>query len=107
MNNNAATSSNASSAQTFPASVINEISLIQKHHPNIFEKISIMWGSIELQNYLDSIIFDKRGGRRGFSDSVGTAIFKVFETHGKLIHKKKTGDVWDVILGRLDNPNPH
>ena len=95
------TASNASTTLIIPTSLAKEVSLIQEHHPKISEKISQMWGSVDLQNYLDSIIFDKRGGRHGFAEIVGVAIFKVYETHGKLFQQKKTGDVWDVILGQI------
>ena len=100
-------SSNASNTVIIPNSLAKEISLIQELHPKISQKITQMWGSVDLQNYLDSIVFDERGGRHGFAENVGVAIFKVYETHGKLLHPKKNGDVWDVILGQLENPTPN
>jgi hypothetical protein len=99
---NTVSSSNASTTLIIQTSLAKEIGLIQEHHPKIYDKITQMWGSVDLQNYLDSIIFDQRGGRHGFTDSVGAAIFKIYETHGKLFPPKKTGDVWDVILKQIE-----
>ena len=98
---NSASLSKASSTPIIPTSLAKEISIIQDHHPKIYENIAQMWGSMDLHNYLDSIIFDKRGGRSGFTESVGAAIFKVYETHEKLLPTTKKGDVWDVILAQL------
>lgn len=91
-------------AAKLPTSIAPEVSLIQEHHPRIFEKITQLWGSADLQNYLDSLIFDERGGRHGFTENIAAALFRIYETHGMLFQPTKKGDIWDVILTQLKEP---
>jgi hypothetical protein len=76
--------------------------LIRVRHPNIGKKITQLWGSIEMLAYLNSIIFDERGGRHGFPESTASALFKIHEAHKILFPANKERDVWDIIIGRLE-----
>jgi hypothetical protein len=88
-------------APVLPAGIAQDVSLIFERHPEIGKKITRLWGSIDLQKYLSTIIFDDRGGRHGFSETVALALFRVNEGHNSLIQSAKRGDVWDVILDRI------
>ena len=101
---NTTSGSEAFSAPMIPTSLANNVGLIREHHPRIVEKIIQLWGSIELHNYLDSIIFDERGGRKGFPEPISAALFRIYETHGDLIKIPKNNDVWDAILTQVKIP---
>jgi len=45
----------------------------------------MMWGYVELQKYLGTIILDKRGGRLGFPKPVLTALLEVHRRHAKVV----------------------
>ena len=91
-----------SSVPTLPAGIAQDVSLITERHPEIGKNISRLWGSVDLQKYLNTIIFDERGGRHGFSEAIVLALFRINEGHTSLIHAARGGDVWDVILDRLE-----
>ncbi len=46
-------------------------------YPRIVEKIEIMWGTIELDRYLNSLLIDDRGNRAGWPPGVSTTIFSL------------------------------
>jgi len=62
-----------------------DLSIIWEQYPRIGEKISMMWGYVELQNYLSTIIFDKRGDRQGFPEPVLAALMEVHKLHSKKV----------------------
>ncbi len=86
----------------FPPLIANEIYLIRVRHPNIGRKIAALWGSAQMQDYLNSIIFDDRGGRHGFPETTASALFKIQEAHKILFPPGKEKDIWDIIIGRLE-----
>jgi len=90
-----------SSATSFPPEIANDISIIFEKYPDVGKKISQNWGSSRLHDYLNSIIFDERGGRQGFPEQIGSALFRVHEGHSTLFPEIKRGDIWDVILDRI------
>jgi len=89
------------SAPKFPASIAQDVTLILEHFPNIGKKITQLWGSVDLHNYLNSIVFDERGGRHGFPEAIVSALFRVSEAHKTLVPVKSGGDIWDVILDQV------
>jgi hypothetical protein len=100
--------SNAISASAYvpytssPAELAQDVSMIQRLFPRIGEKIISMWGSVALNSYLSSLIFDERGGRQGFPEQIAAALFRLLKGHEALIHsEKKNGDIWDVILDQV------
>ncbi len=64
-------------AIAMPAGLPPHLSIIWEQYPRIGEKISLMWGYVELQNYLSTIILDERGGRQGFPPAVLAALMEV------------------------------
>ena len=91
----------ANAASSFSTEILHDISLVHELYPRIGEKIRQLWGSIDLNHYLNSIIFDDRGGRQGFPEHVANALFRVYENHGSLVRETKKGDIWDVILDQI------
>jgi hypothetical protein len=43
-----------------------EISALEQRFPRIAKEISILWGSNEINDYIDSLLLDNRGERMGF-----------------------------------------
>jgi hypothetical protein len=68
-----------------PAGLPAHLSIIWKQYPRIGEKISMMWGYVELQNYLSTIILDERGDRQGFPKPVLAALMEVHKRHSKMV----------------------
>jgi hypothetical protein len=91
----------AFSPPVLTTSIAQDVSLILERYPKIGEKIKQSWGSGDLQSYLNSLIYDERGGRQGFPEKIVSALFRVYEGHTTLFPETKRGDIWDVILERL------
>lgn len=90
-----------SSAPKFPPAIAHDLRLILEHFPNIAKKITQLWGSADFQNYLNSVIFDERGGRHGFPEAVASALFRISEAHKAQVPVKSGGDIWDAILNQV------
>jgi hypothetical protein len=84
----------APSAPALPAELKPSFDLIQEKFPKIAEKLSLMWGSAVLQDYLSKTIFDERGGRQGFPMPVVSALMRLHEYHDTLIPKVVSTDTW-------------
>ena len=93
--------SEPSSAPKFPAVIAHDLRLILEHYPNVGKKIAQLWGSVDLHHYLNTVVFDDRGGRLGFPEAIVSALFRVSEVHKTLVPVKSGGDIWDVILDRV------
>lgn len=72
-------------APQVPAEVASDVGLIIEKYPRIGERILLLWGSSELQNYLNNLILDERGDRQGFPPTVASAILRIYAEHSKLI----------------------
>lgn len=72
-------------AIAMPTGLPPHLSIIWEQYPRIGEKISVMWGYVELQNYLSTIILDERGDRQGFPKSVLAALMEVHKRHAKMV----------------------
>jgi hypothetical protein len=95
------TAPKAFSSPDLTKSIAQDVSTIVERYPKIGEKIKQSWGSGDLRNYLNSLIYDERGGRQGFPENIVSALFRVYESHTILYPEIKRGDIWDVILERL------
>jgi hypothetical protein len=84
----------ASAASPLPPGVATDISLIQEQFPRVGEKISQLWGSAGLQEYLNKTIFDERGGRQGFPMPIVSALMRIYEYHSTLLPQVKVTDAW-------------
>lgn len=58
---------------------INNFKLINtlNHFPHIYSNIEIMWGDVEILNYLDSILMTDREDRMGLPLSVALELLEV------------------------------
>lgn len=69
--------------------VYDPMPIIEQHFPRIHMRIKLLWGSIELYNYLNDIILDDRhfaNGqmRQGFPKEVLEALLHIHKLHTRL-----------------------
>jgi hypothetical protein len=59
---------------------------LEEQFPRILNKIIIMWGSPELDQYFSELLMDSRGGtRQGFPPNIASEIFNLSMAHsGKI-----------------------
>ncbi len=81
---------------SLPARIVPDVTVVVEHFPHIGQKIKLGWGSTELQKYLNSIIFDERGTRRGFPVHVASALLRIHHHHGKLLPEDASG--WNGVV---------
>jgi hypothetical protein len=82
---------------SLPPEIAPDYFLIHQEFPKIGEKISVMWGSAGLQEYLSKTIFDERGGRQGFPMPIVSALMHLYEYHSTLVPVVKSVDAWDHV----------
>ena len=49
----------------------------EEKFPRIVEKIAVLWGSPQLSKYFTELLFDDRGGRKGFPPEIMTELFRL------------------------------
>ncbi|MHB1238665.1 MAG: hypothetical protein ACYCY7_14005 [Gallionella sp.] len=72
-------------APAMPAGLPSHLCIIWEQFPRIGEKISLMWGYVELQKYLSNIILDDRGDRDGFPKPVLDALVEIHRRHARVV----------------------
>ena len=73
--------------------------LVKARYPHIGEKIAALWGTPELNTYLDGLLHDTRDGTRaGFPFEVTGAILDISERHHRDFpqYAFKASDIWTV-----------
>ena len=58
--------------------------LIEQRFPRILARIADLWGTAELDYYLDDLMLSDREGRQGFPTDVATEFFRLIKMHGAL-----------------------
>jgi hypothetical protein len=58
------------------------VSSIEKRFPRIVDKITLMWGTKEFPEFLNSLMIDDRGDRQGFPLAVIEEMMFLHEIHG-------------------------
>jgi hypothetical protein len=72
-------------APTLPADIAPDVAVIQEKYPRIGNRIALLWGSAELQKFLNELIFDARGDRQGFPPDAAEILLRIHRYHGKLV----------------------
>ena len=75
-----------------PADIADEILLLIETFPRIGNRIVLLWGTVDLQNYLNTLIVDERGGREGFPHPVAEAILRIHGEHYKTVSENEPGN---------------
>lgn len=70
--------------------------IIKEKYPRLSPKIELLWGSPELQHFLEQTLFTDRPNRQGFPPDVMSALMKIYAEHTKLMEAKGfiNNDVW-------------
>ncbi|MGA7594463.1 MAG: hypothetical protein WCA64_04625 [Gallionella sp.] len=72
----------------FPAKIAAEVLLLIEKFPHVGNRIDLLWGTVDLQDYLNTLIVDERSGRKGFPHLVAGALLRIHTEHYKLIRPK-------------------
>jgi hypothetical protein len=72
--------------------------IIGEKFPKILTRIELLWGSLELHNYLEHTLFTDRSNRQGFPVDVLRALGEIHTEHTLVLKQKKmlAVDVWDI-----------
>ena len=69
---------------------------LQVKYPRVANRIATLWGDEGgCESYLDDLLTDKRGGRKGFPLNVATEIASLRDYHFRLHHKGMVA--WDHV----------
>ena len=72
---------------------------LEQAYPHIVEKISAHWEARSLDRYLDSLLFDSRGNRSGFSAAILSEMFAIQNYYrGLQPPKPRTIDTWTDLI---------
>ena len=84
--------------ETVQAPKIPPRKIIGEKFPKILTRIELLWGTIELHNYLEHTVFTDRSNRQGFPVEVLKALGEIHVEHEQLLKQKKviSEDVWDL-----------
>jgi hypothetical protein len=80
-----------------PDGVRSDVLTIWNHYPRIGEKIALLWGSAELQKYLNNLILDGRGDREGFPPHIASIILRLHKEHG-IIVEENDKNAWNNVM---------
>lgn len=66
----------------------------------IADTIEYLWGSEELNKYLNSLIIDSRGTRKGFPHSVFDALIDLYHIHESESGINNAPSTWEALYRR-------
>lgn len=70
--------------------------IINSYYPHIGNKLSLLWGYTEFNNYIATLFLDDRDGKRsGFPYEHMRALLTIAETHKRMFPNLLTTDIWD------------
>jgi len=70
-------------------------SQLDTRHPRIFERIGQLWGTSQLDSYLQELLIDSRGGRQGFASEVMSDLMFLHGLHQDAKDEARAStDVW-------------
>jgi len=95
----ALSSLNSQELKSFTIQESDHFVVIRKAHPHIAQRIELMWGYVELHDYVMDLFMDTRDGqRRGFSEEVSKALMHLMHIHSDLFPHtvEKINDRYDV-----------
>jgi ankyrin repeat protein len=67
---------------------------LDERYPRILERIALLWGTSQLDQYLQELLLDTRGGRQGFAPEVMSDLMFLHALHVEGKEPAPTGDVW-------------
>ncbi|MBU1235983.1 MAG: hypothetical protein KJ634_05825 [Gammaproteobacteria bacterium] len=92
---------NSIMAQLGPAYAHAYPKTIERDYPHVLEKITKLWGSLDMEKFFEELMLTQRSGRQGFPpDAFGEllALMNIYRKLGLIkAPPKKEGDVWSWI----------
>jgi hypothetical protein len=74
---------------------------VEVQYPHVLEKISTLWGTMEMERFFEELLLTQRSDRKGFSTEAFGEILALIEVYRKLgLMKqppKREGDVWSWV----------
>ncbi len=67
------------------------LTALEEKFPRIVKALCELWGKEGYEPYLQSLVFDQRGGRQGFPPDVSMELFTLFQ----LLDYQAEDDVWE------------
>lgn len=67
---------------------------LDARHPRILERIAQLWGTSQLDGYLQELLLDTRGGRQGFAPEVMSDLMFLHGLHVDCQEQSAATDVW-------------
>jgi len=86
-------------APTLPADIAPDVAVIREKFPRIGNKIALLWGSAELQKFLNELIFDARGDRQGFPPATAEVLLRIHRYHGNLLVPEDDRNARNKVIG--------
>jgi len=85
--------------ETPEAEIIHSREVLREKFPHILERIELMWGSIELNNYLERTLTTDRSDRQGFPKDVIKALGQIHHEHIAFLKAEGIikNDPWDLL----------
>ena len=80
-----------------PADIAPDVAVIQEKFPRIGNRIALLWGSAELQKFLNELIFDARGDRQGFPPATAEVLLRIHRYHGKVVPEDDK-NAWNKVI---------
>jgi hypothetical protein len=74
-------------AKRISAEIAADVKIVIEKFPRIGNRIVLLWGTPDLQNYLNTLIVDERGGRAGFPPPIASAILRIHSEHALIVSK--------------------
>jgi ankyrin repeat protein len=69
-------------------------SRLGERYPRILDRIAELWGTTQIDQYLQELLLDTRGGRQGFAPEVMSDLMFLHGLHVEVTQAAPAGDVW-------------
>jgi hypothetical protein len=80
-----------------PARISSDVMRVMEAFPRIGDNITLMWGYLELKQYLRDLIVNERGIHPYFPPEIAAAIMRIHDEHCRLF-PHANADVWNSVL---------
>jgi hypothetical protein len=67
---------------------------VERDYPRVAKSIELLWGHVELDQYLQKLIIADRGDREGFPKPVLGALLKLYKQHSSQFNFARETDAW-------------
>lgn len=83
-------------SKTAPMTIEAAWRILMLSYAPIYNRVRLLWGSPECEQYIDSLIISSPEGRSGFPPDVMSAILTLSREHSRLFGSSIKSDIWSV-----------